>query len=204
MTTLDKIKILKKASVAFRKKPNSALNNRLGLCDYFKKTSEISDSEIEELLGKKNYNKTSFTFGNGLSQVDLYKQGKYTNERANWCNNKLIELMIKDGYMINDKESLGDKIVFFKKDKKIIHFLNFLEEVEAFDAFQENIEVENQRWNNLENYYDNIEILKNNKPGYWIARAFNLDKSILGKDFWIKIDNKWRDIINSKENLIEW
>ena len=90
--------------------------------------------------------------------------------------------------------------------KKLV-FKDFLEENGiSFDKFLENCKPENQRWDCIDKYYDDIDELKEYSPVYWITEAFSLEYNMLSiseSDLECILE-KWVNAVkDSKRNNIE-
>ena len=92
-----------------------------------------------------------------------------------------------------------DKVVWERKPT--VSFIDFLKDNNAYDAYMNNIRVENQRWGTLEEYIK-PEDIQDLEPDEWISRAFKWNMQSLGSAYWATIHNKWNDVCKTYE--VKW
>jgi len=89
-----------------------------------------------------------------------------------------------------------------KPELKFYSLQEFLEEQNLWGEFLENCKLENQRWDEIDSYYNSISDLLEKEPHAWIVNAFSW--KFYGIK-WDKANDEWKEILDSgKYNKISF
>jgi len=91
---------------------------------------------------------------------------------------------------------------YCKPLSKVVSFVQFLKDNNAYEAYLENIEIWNQRWEKIK-YYKHYNNVKNLNKVDWIEKAFNWVKQKEGNDFWDNLNTLWVNICENNEVIWE-
>jgi len=151
--------------------------------------------------------------------IDEYSVLTITNNNEDFKNNKFKEISPCDfiasqgqqewlpNYgkeaLFSDNEKEINTFVFCKPLPKEISFIQFLKDNAIYDTYMHNIEIENQRWYDIEKY-KLLSRLQKHKSKEWILCAFNWEKQKEGFDAWNNLNEKWINITeqNSDTNIV--
>jgi len=91
-----------------------------------------------------------------------------------------------------------------KPISKKISFIQFLKNNIAYNRYMNNIKIENQRWDEIDDYIE-LENLQKRHPDSWLIEAFYWDRQQEYKgQFWHNLHGKWKKLLeqNSDANIV--
>ena len=116
-----------------------------------------------------------------------------------WKKFKFLRYLVGSSYpfVINNSSNYE----YCKPLPKAVSFIQFLKDNDAYEAYMENIRVENQRWKSIKDYI-RLEDVKALYEERWIQLAFNWNLQPQERDYWGKVNQKWQEIC--KSNKVVW
>lgn len=84
---------------------------------------------------------------------------------------------------------------------KQISFVQFLKDNNAYEKYMHNVKIENQRWENINNYIQ-LDDLKKKPQNTWLFGAFSWSRQNEGTTFWDRLSDKWELLYNENNNIV--
>jgi len=167
---------------------------------FLNKNKELTCCDNYEIFKESNFKEVSaydFIASQGEQEwLPRYEEkALFSIDREEWTKQifKYYEPQQMSSYIAN-----SNYYVYCKPLPKQISFTQFLKDNNAYEAYMENVKIENQRWNKKEKYKTLEERQKSKSKG-WIWYAFEWLYAKKGIKYWDNLNTKWTNLCENNE-----
>jgi len=131
------------------------------------------------------------------------EEALFSDDKKDWHKRK-FKVYIPNNTYSSFLTSISTYNYCKKIPKKTLSFIQFLKDNDAYDKYMHNIQIENQRWEDIIEYIE-LEDLKKQNPSNWFFNAFNWVYQKEDSNYWDKLNKKWLKLIHDyKKKQIVW